>query len=50
MIILGIDPGFGRLGYDVIKSEKNDIHVDDCACLETSSKQKHITTHNFLTS
>ncbi len=41
MIILGIDPGFGCLGYAVIKSEKNDIRVVDCACFETSSKQKH---------
>ena len=41
MIILGIDPGFGRLGYAVIKSEKNDVQVIECSCLETSSKQKH---------
>jgi len=41
MIILGIDPGFGRLGYAVIKSEKKDVQVIDCACFETSSKQKH---------
>ncbi len=41
MIILGIDPGFGRLGYAVIKSEKNDIQVIECSCLETSPKQKH---------
>ena len=41
MIILGIDPGFDRLGYAVIKREKNAIHVIECSCFKTSPKLKH---------
>ncbi|MBU1179059.1 crossover junction endodeoxyribonuclease RuvC [Patescibacteria group bacterium] len=40
MIILGIDPGYGRLGYAVL--EKNDKeNLIDCGCLETTSKEEH---------
>lgn len=38
MIILGIDPGFGRLGYAVLESDKKSIRVIDCSCFETSPK------------
>lgn len=38
MKILGIDPGFGRLGYAVIEKDEESpqIRVIDCSCLETS--------------
>jgi crossover junction endodeoxyribonuclease RuvC len=38
MKILGIDPGFGKLGYAVIEAKKGEIQVIDCDCFETSSK------------
>lgn len=40
MKILGIDPGFGRLGYAILEKDKksSQIRVIDCACLETSPK------------
>ncbi len=41
MIILGIDPGFGRLGYAAIEGEKNNARVLECECFETSSKIPH---------
>ncbi|MBI5045603.1 MAG: crossover junction endodeoxyribonuclease RuvC [Candidatus Niyogibacteria bacterium] len=33
--ILGIDPGFGRLGYSVISREGNNYIVECLGCLET---------------
>jgi crossover junction endodeoxyribonuclease RuvC len=39
MIILGIDPGYGRVGWGVISFENNKAeHIID-GCLETSSKE-----------
>jgi crossover junction endodeoxyribonuclease RuvC len=38
MKILGIDPGFGRLGYAVLKSDQGKIKIISCSCLETSPK------------
>jgi crossover junction endodeoxyribonuclease RuvC len=38
MIILGIDPGFGRLGYAVLKTDKKNFKVIECDCLETKAK------------
>lgn len=38
MIILGIDPGFSRLGYAVLETSKKNVRVIDCDCFETSSK------------
>lgn len=39
-IILGIDPGFGRVGYGVIKkTEKGDWKAVDFGCVETSAKK-----------
>lgn len=35
--ILGIDPGFGRLGYSVIAREGNNYAVECMGCLETHS-------------
>ncbi len=39
MIILGIDPGFRRLGYAIPEKNKNSFRVIDCACFETKAKQ-----------
>ncbi len=41
MKILGIDPGFGRLGYAIIEADKKNCRVIDCSCVETSPKLKY---------
>ncbi len=41
MKILGIDPGFGRLGYAILESDRKNSRVIDCSCLETSSKSEY---------
>ena len=43
MKILGIDPGFGRLGYAIIEKngESSQITVIDCSCFETDSKTEY---------
>jgi crossover junction endodeoxyribonuclease RuvC len=38
MIILGIDPGFSRLGYAILESDKKNVGVIACDCFEASSK------------
>jgi crossover junction endodeoxyribonuclease RuvC len=35
MLVLGIDPGVGRLGWALVKKEKNTETLLDCGCLET---------------
>ena len=35
-IILGIDPGFGRIGWGVIIQEKSDWQVVNYGCIETA--------------
>lgn len=40
MIIIGIDPGIGRIGWGVILDEKGKQKLLDYGCLETSSKLK----------
>lgn len=42
MIILGIDPGFSRLGYAIIDTNKGNSKVIDCACFETSPRLEYI--------
>lgn len=37
MIILGIDPGFGRVGYGVIQYVKNKYHVLEFGCITTEA-------------
>ncbi|MEA3273295.1 MAG: crossover junction endodeoxyribonuclease RuvC [Patescibacteria group bacterium] len=39
MIILGIDPGFARTGYGIIKKEKGKITVLDFGCIITEKDQ-----------
>lgn len=34
-LILGIDPGFGRVGYGIIKGNKNNWQMLDYGCIET---------------
>ncbi|MEK7131332.1 MAG: crossover junction endodeoxyribonuclease RuvC [Patescibacteria group bacterium] len=41
--ILGIDPGFGRVGYGIIKkNEKGDWRMVDFGCIETSAKKSFV--------
>ncbi len=40
-IILGVDPGFGRTGFGVIKVEGNGRHVLDVGCIETAKSLAH---------
>ncbi|MCF6277082.1 MAG: crossover junction endodeoxyribonuclease RuvC [Candidatus Magasanikbacteria bacterium] len=37
--ILGVDPGYGRVGYGIIKKEKGNYIYVDHGCIETSPKQ-----------
>ncbi len=39
MIILGIDPGIGRCGWGVIEVQNSKLKMQDCGCIETSSKK-----------
>jgi crossover junction endodeoxyribonuclease RuvC len=41
-IILGIDPGFGRIGWGVIIQDKSDWQVVNYGCIETDMKDKFI--------
>ncbi len=40
-IILGIDPGYGRVGMAVIKNEKGKQTLIHSECFETDSKLPH---------
>lgn len=41
--ILGIDPGFGRVGFGIIEQKNgNDWHCIKYGCIETSSKMKFV--------
>ena len=50
--ILGIDPGFGRLGYGVIEQKNGDWVALDYGCIETSPKntfvERILQIHNEL--
>lgn len=37
MIVLGIDPGFGRVGYGVIQFVRNKYHVLEYGCITTEA-------------
>jgi crossover junction endodeoxyribonuclease RuvC len=41
MKILGIDPGFGRLGYAILEINKQSPRVIDCDCFETKPKSDY---------
>ncbi|MEK7596036.1 MAG: crossover junction endodeoxyribonuclease RuvC [Patescibacteria group bacterium] len=36
--ILGIDPGFGRMGWAIVRREKNNYFTEEAGCFETNSK------------
>jgi crossover junction endodeoxyribonuclease RuvC len=38
MIILGIDPGIGRMGYAIVKSDGPKASLIDCGCITTPPK------------
>jgi crossover junction endodeoxyribonuclease RuvC len=38
MIILGIDPGFGRCGWAILKSDGQKVTSENYGCIETSPK------------
>ncbi|MBI4360025.1 MAG: crossover junction endodeoxyribonuclease RuvC [Candidatus Jacksonbacteria bacterium] len=42
MIILGIDPGFARMGYGVIKKKHRSLQHIAHGVIETSARQTHI--------
>lgn len=39
MVILGIDPGIGRCGWGIVKSQKSNLKSQIFGCIETSAKQ-----------
>ena len=41
MIILGIDPGYARLGYAILKKDSQVEKLIASSCIETSPKEKH---------
>lgn len=41
MVILGIDPGIGRMGWGIIKNHESRIMNQAFGCIETSVKQKN---------
>ncbi|KKS31604.1 MAG: Crossover junction endodeoxyribonuclease RuvC [Candidatus Amesbacteria bacterium GW2011_GWA2_42_12] len=41
-IILGIDPGFGRVGYGVIERQKGEWREITHGCIETSPKKEFV--------
>ena len=41
MIILGIDPGFSRMGYAVIDTNKGNSQVINCSCFQTSPRLEY---------
>jgi crossover junction endodeoxyribonuclease RuvC len=52
MLVLGIDPGVGRLGYALVKKEKTGETLLDCGCIETPANSplpsRLQTIHLFL--
>lgn len=41
MLILGLDPGYARAGWGVVRQEKNSLHSVAFGCLETQSDLSH---------
>jgi crossover junction endodeoxyribonuclease RuvC len=40
-IILGIDPGYGRMGYAVLRCAGQDAELVTCGCIETPKTELH---------
>ncbi|USN53427.1 MAG: crossover junction endodeoxyribonuclease RuvC [Candidatus Nomurabacteria bacterium] len=38
--ILGIDPGYGRLGYGVLEEKDRTLHCESYGCIETPAKEE----------
>ncbi len=36
MRILGIDPGIGRVGWGIVRTENGELRMENCGCIETS--------------
>lgn len=36
MIILGIDPGFARVGWAILENQNSKLKIQNCGCIETS--------------
>jgi len=41
MLILGIDPGYGRLGYALLQKTGDKESLIDCGCVETLKTENH---------
>ncbi|MCR4660718.1 MAG: crossover junction endodeoxyribonuclease RuvC [Clostridia bacterium] len=48
MVILGIDPGYGIIGYGVINSVGHETKVIDCGVIETTKDTKFIKRLNMI--
>lgn len=52
MLVLGIDPGFSRLGWALVKKDKTKETLLDCGCIETPANtplpSRLQTIHLFL--
>lgn len=47
MTILGIDPGYARVGWGVLRVQNSEFRVQNCGCIETSketSPQERLVT------
>lgn len=40
--ILGIDPGFGRIGWGVIEKKSSEWSIVDCGCITTSMQEPFV--------
>lgn len=40
-VILGIDPGYGRVGYGIIHKNQNTLTCETVGCIETSASNSH---------
>jgi crossover junction endodeoxyribonuclease RuvC len=40
MVILGIDPGFARVGWAVLRTEGSKLRIWNCGCIETSKNEE----------
>lgn len=40
-IVLGIDPGYGRMGYAVLRCAGSDVELIVCGCIETPKTELH---------
>jgi crossover junction endodeoxyribonuclease RuvC len=48
MIVLGIDPGYGRLGYSVINDEGGNLVLISTGCIETHKDMPHAKRLSYI--